>query len=116
MQQPAAVCAGPFTEAAVGDSYARSDAETEGESASAPEAALMQAQLAQREAMLVSQHSLNDSRERLLEAREALQHDEDERDEEVQGEATKLSVLLCTALPLVWLQSFFLFSIRFFEC
>ena len=37
------------------------------------ETALMQAQHAQREAMLVSQDSLNGSRERLLGVREALQ-------------------------------------------
>ena len=37
------------------------------------EAAVIQAQHAQREAMLVSQDSLNDSRERLLDVREAMQ-------------------------------------------
>ena len=46
---------------------------TEGESASVTEAALVQAQHAQREAMLVSQDLLDDSCDRLLDAREVLQ-------------------------------------------
>ena len=85
------VCAEPVSEAAVEEGYALSEAGTEGESASATEAALMLAQHTQREAMLVSQHSLDDSRERLLEVREALQYDDqdeqDEHGEGVQGEA-----------------------------
>ena len=83
-------------EAAVEGSDALSDAGTEGESASATEAALMEAQHAQHEAMLVSQDSLNDSRERLLEVREALQHDErgdSEHGEALQGETRDQSRL-----------------------
>lgn len=83
--------AGLLSEAAVGRSDALSDDGTENESASATDAAVMQAQSAQREAMLVSQDSLNDSRKRLLEVREALQHDEREENERVealQGETT----------------------------
>ncbi len=50
-----------------------SQAGTEGESTAETDAALSSAQQAQREAMLVSHNSLNDSRKRLLEVREALQ-------------------------------------------
>ena len=50
-----------------------SETGTEGNSAAVTEAAVMQAQHAQREAMLASQDSLNGSRDRLLDVREALQ-------------------------------------------
>ncbi len=50
-----------------------SQADTEDESTAETDAALFSAQQAQREAMLVSQNSLNDSRKRLLEVREAMQ-------------------------------------------
>ena len=56
---------------------AEAETGTEGKSVSvteaATEAALLQAQHAQHEAMLVSQDSLNDSCERLLDVREAMQ-------------------------------------------
>ena len=89
--------AGLMIQAAVEGSDALSDAATEGESASATDAAVMQAQHAQREAMLVSQDSLNDSHKRLLEVREALQRDErgdNEHGEILQGEAISPSELL----------------------
>ena len=78
-----------MSEAAVEGSDALSNTETEGESASATDAAVMQAQRAQREAMLASQDSLNDSRKRLLEVREALQDNEggyNQYGEALQGE------------------------------
>ena len=50
-----------------------SQAGTEGESTAETDAALSSAQQAQREAILVTQNSLNDSRKRLLEVREAMQ-------------------------------------------
>ena len=83
---------------AVEGSDALSDAGTDGESASVTNAAVMQAQHAQREAMLASQDSLNDSRKRLLDVREALQHDEhgdNEQDAVVQGEAVSYCRILC---------------------
>ena len=52
---------------------APSETGTEGNSAAVTEAAVMQAQHAQHEAMLVSQDSLNGSRDRLLDVREAMQ-------------------------------------------
>ena len=87
----------PVSEAAVERNDALSEAGTEGESASATQGVLMQAQQAQREAMLVGQHSLNDSHKRLLEVREAMQHDgdEDEQDE-LQGEDNNQCVPLCS--------------------
>ena len=88
---------GSVPKAAVEGSDALSDAGTEGDSASATKAAVMQAQHAQREAMLVGQDSLNHSHKRLLEVREALQCDEggdDEHGEEALGEAISQSRLL----------------------
>ncbi|KAL0024653.1 hypothetical protein WJX77_006333 [Trebouxia sp. C0004] len=72
MQQHQATEEGASEAGQVGDdSY--SQAGTEGESTAETDAALSSAQQAQREAMLVSQNSLNDSRKRLLEVREAMQ-------------------------------------------
>lgn len=82
--------AGSTSEAAAEGADALSDVATDGESASATDAAVMQAQHAQREAMLVSRDSLQDSHKRLMELREALQHVEhahDQPDGELQGEA-----------------------------
>ena len=84
--------------AAVEGSDALSDDGAESDSASATKAAVMQAQHAQREAMLVGQDSLNDSHKRLLEVREALQRDEwgdHEHDEQVQGEAISNCTTFC---------------------
>ena len=78
-----------MSEAAVEGSDALSDTGTDGESASATGAAVMQAQRAQREAMLASQDSLNDSRKTLLEVREALQDNKggyNQYGEALQGE------------------------------
>ena len=66
-------CAAAIPEGAAEADNAPSETGTEGESATVTEAALMQAQHAQHEAMLVSQDSLNDSCERLLGVREAMQ-------------------------------------------
>ena len=82
--------AGFASEAAAEGADTLSDAGTDGENASAPDVAVMQAQHAQREAMLVSQDSLKDSQKRLMEVREALQHVEHADDQpgaELQGEA-----------------------------
>lgn len=84
------VNAGFASEAAAEGADTLSDAGTDGESASATDAAVMQAQHAQREAMLVGHDSLKDSHKRLLELREALQHVEHADDQpagELQGEA-----------------------------
>ena len=56
-----------------------SQAGTEGESTADTDAALYSAQQAQREAMLVSHNSLNDSHKRLLEVREAMQQHNQEQ-------------------------------------
>ncbi len=68
------VHAGAVFETAVEQNDALSEAGTEGNGASATDAAVMQAQRAQQEAMLVGQDSLTDSRKRLMEVQEALQH------------------------------------------
>lgn len=82
--------AGSASEGAAEGGDVLSDAGTDGESASATDAAVAQAQHAQREAMLVSHDSLKDSQIRLLEVREALQHvghADDQPAGELQGEA-----------------------------
>ncbi len=60
-------------EAGIAPADTHSQAGTEGESMAETEAALSWAQQAQREAMLVGHTSLNDSRKRLMEVREAMQ-------------------------------------------
>ena len=81
------------------ESHAPSAAGTEGDSASATEAALMQAQRAQREAMLVGQTSLNDSHKRLMEMRQALQHNDDHAELHDAGDAELQGVIISCPSP-----------------
>ena len=72
-----------------------SEAGTEGESAAATEAALLQAQRDQREAMLVSQNSLRDSRKQLLEVRETLQRQAEDLHSNLQCFLVELPLHVC---------------------
>ena len=89
--------AGSVSEGVQEANDAVSEAGTGDDSAAATEAALMQAQQDQREAMLVSQNSLRDSRKQLLEVQETLQR----QAEESHGNSSKLASRVALACVLL---------------